>query len=115
MRDIVFQRVSFKRSTCPFPCGFLGVVRLVAIPLHFKKDWSSSDIKYVPLSEWIYWGIQKIENSCDKLWITVLVVISRHGNAKGKQENSSIRTNKYLLFELDGKGPLKSILILSNG
>ena len=67
------------------------------------------------LSEWIYAGIQEIENKSQSLIITVLVSISEQGMANGSLDNSSITVNIYLLFVTDGNGPLKSMFNRSNG
>ena len=42
-------------------------------------------------------------------------VMSLHGNAKGKRENSSTTTSKYLFGEAEGIGPLKSMASRSKG
>ena len=47
--------------------------------------------------------------------ITVEVIISEHGIAKGNLEYSSITVKKYLFLVADGTGPLKSMLIRSKG
>jgi hypothetical protein len=47
--------------------------------------------------------------------MTVEEDISEQGNAKGKRENSSTTVRRYLLREMEGRGPLKSTLIRSKG
>ena len=42
-------------------------------------------------------------------------VMSLHGNAKGKRENSSTTTSKYLFGVAEGIGPLKSMASRSKG
>ena len=60
--------------------------------------------------------IPKIENNWFRQWVTVLLVISLHGKANGKQENLSITITKYLFTSTDdGKGSLKSIFTCWNG
>ena len=47
--------------------------------------------------------------------MTVGVLTSLHGMAKGKRENSSVAVKRYLFTVADGNGPLKSILTRSKG
>ena len=47
--------------------------------------------------------------------MTGVVDTSEHGNTKGNLEYLSTMVRKYLFPLLLGKGPLKSILIRSNG
>ena len=47
--------------------------------------------------------------------MTVAADTSGHGNAKGNLEYSSMTVRIYLFLDEDGRGPLKSMLNLSNG
>ena len=58
-------------------------------------------------------GLPNIEKMEHRHLITVEVVMSEHGIAKGNLEYSSITVKKYLLLVADGTGPLKSMLIRS--
>ena len=57
----------------------------------------------------------KRENSVLKHLITVGADTSGQGKTNGNLEYSSIAFRKYLFLLLEGNGPLKSMLILSNG
>jgi len=72
-------------------------------------------MKEEPRSECMNSGIPHNENIASKHLITVSVEIFGQGMENGKREYSSITVNKYLFFDADGKGPLKSMLNRSIG
>ena len=83
--------------------------------LSLKKTCSSRLMKEVPRSKWTKAGIRKMENKVVRHLITVVVETSGQGNMNGNLEYSLITWRKNLFPLLLGKGPLKSMLILSNG
>ena len=60
-------------------------------------------------------GIPHKRKRFSRQLITVEEYMLGHGKTNGNLEYSSIITNKYLLRDELGGGPLKSILIRSNG
>ena len=86
------------------------MLRLLAIPWFLKWLASSTDMKEEPRSECMNSGIPHKENTTSKHLITVSVEIFGQGMANGKREYSSITVNKYLFFDVDGKGALNSML-----
>ena len=63
-----------------------------------------------PLSEWMYVGKPQKENIWSKHFTTVVELISGQGKANEYREYLSMTVNRYLFLDLDGNGPLKSIL-----
>ena len=72
-------------------------------------------MKADPRSEWMNSGIPQSENTTSRALMAELAEVSGHGITNGKREYSSMIIRKYLFHEEEGKGPLKSILILSIG
>ena len=72
-------------------------------------------MKADPRSEWMKSGILHSENTTSRALMVELAEVSGHGITNRKREYSSMIVRKYLFREEDGKGPLKSILILSIG
>ena len=91
------------------------MVLLVGMSFLCNHCFNSSDMNEDPLSECTYPGKPKTVKIEQRHLITVAVLTSEHGIAKGNLENSSVTVRKYLFCEADGRGPLKSILMRSNG
>ena len=72
-------------------------------------------MKEAPRSVCIYAGTPKIANREQRHCMIVVEVISGQGKAKGNREYSSTIVSIYRFRVLDGSGPLKSRLSLSNG
>ena len=87
------------------------------IPISFKYFLIDVDTNPDHLSECIVLGVPKVANNSLYIFIAVLEEVSLTGNAQGNRLYSSTIVNMYLFpddFDL-GKGPLKSIAILSRG
>ena len=91
------------------------MVLLVGTFFECNHCFNSLDINDGPLSECTYPGKPKTEKIEQRHLITDGVCRSEHGIAKGNLENSSVTVRKYLFFVTEGSGPLKSILMRSNG
>ena len=72
-------------------------------------------MKLEPLSEWMYDGLPNKAKRSVRHLTTVFEVVSGQGIAKGNLEYSSTIVSIYLLSVSVGRGPLKSMLSLSNG
>lgn len=68
-----------------------------------------------PRAEWTHAGIPTSENSNIRHLMTVFVDTSGHGKTNGNLEYSSTTIRKFLFPLIIRGGPLKLMLILSNG
>ena len=95
--------------------GWYGLDLLEAIPRFNKNSFMLPDENEGALSECTNCGVPHKLKSFSSQLITVEEYMLGHGKANGNLEYSSIITSRYLLRDELGRGPLKSILIRSNG
>lgn len=112
---IAFQIVSLYFAYYEFPLALYGVALLVGIPLLWRTFCVCVDINPEPLSLWTYAGYSNVENIDDNDFIIHDLDTSLHGIANDYLLYSSTTVRKYSFCVLEGSGPLKSMLNLSNG
>ena len=80
-----------------------------------KKSFNCWDINDDPRLDCIYPYVPNKAKILSRHIMTVLALSLEHGKQKGKRENLSTTHKKKLFFDVDGKGPLKSMFNLSIG
>ena len=95
--------------------GWYRLDLLEATPCFNKNSFMLPDKNEGALLECTNCGIPHKLKRFSRQLITVEEYMLGHGRANGNLEYLSIITSKYLLCNELGRGPLKSILICSNG